>query len=164
MLYAYPILQTVEEDYKAHIQNKAILSYKSDKPAEVLMEYIAGEIEEKRKLEWLKDCIQRALEKLSNVEQLLVAVKYFGKNHPKKQPLAQWHENEKYFVWSERKYFRMQNRIIGKISGLLRIEGLTEELFKKEYETMDIFHKIHNYIQSGKDKGISSREKRWLRI
>ena len=37
-------------------------------------------------------------------------------------------------------------------------------LFKKEYETMDIFYKIHNYLQSGKDKGITSREKRWLRI
>ena len=44
VLYAYPFLETVEQDYDEHIKNKAVLSYRGDKSAEELAVYIAGEI------------------------------------------------------------------------------------------------------------------------
>ena len=49
VLYAYPILKNVGQDYQQHIQNKALLSYKSEALAERLVEYIAEEIINKRK-------------------------------------------------------------------------------------------------------------------
>ncbi|MBP3422500.1 MAG: hypothetical protein J6K86_01910, partial [Clostridia bacterium] len=44
ILYAYPLLKTVEKDYEEHIGNKALLSYDGRWTAEQTAEYIAGEI------------------------------------------------------------------------------------------------------------------------
>ena len=53
VLYAYPLLQTVEKDYADHITNKALLSYESKKSTEELAEYLAEEILRKERLIWL---------------------------------------------------------------------------------------------------------------
>ena len=44
VLYAYPLLRTVGEDYAEHIRNKALLSYDSAMTTERLAEYLAEEI------------------------------------------------------------------------------------------------------------------------
>jgi hypothetical protein len=55
VLYAYPLLEIMEEDYRIHIRNRALLSCLSTAPAEKTAEYIAGEILEKRKID-LTNC------------------------------------------------------------------------------------------------------------
>ena len=47
VLYAFPVLEEMEEEYETHIRNKAVLSYKSQLPTEELAEYIVKEIIEK---------------------------------------------------------------------------------------------------------------------
>ena len=50
VLYAYPLLATVGEDYAEHIRNKAVLSYHSSRSTENLAEYLAQEILRKNDL------------------------------------------------------------------------------------------------------------------
>lgn len=79
VLYAYPLLRTVGEDYAEHIRNKALLSYDSAMTTERLAEYLAEEILCKERLEWLKRTVEDVLSRLSDVERTLVAIRYFGK-------------------------------------------------------------------------------------
>jgi len=79
VLYAYPLLKTVGEDYAEHIKNKAVLSYNSPKSTESLAEYLAEEILRKNCLLWLKEVIERTVDKLSALDRGLVEMRYFGK-------------------------------------------------------------------------------------
>jgi hypothetical protein len=74
ILYAYPCLQTVEEDYGVSVKNKAMLSYRSQKSAEEVAISIAQDILEKRKLLWLKEKVESALQTLSDAERMLVEI------------------------------------------------------------------------------------------
>ncbi|MBR2330264.1 MAG: hypothetical protein IKA40_03365, partial [Clostridia bacterium] len=67
-LYAYPILLTVEKEYGQHIENMAVLSYRSEKSAENLIEKIADEILVRDKLLRLKGTLESVLKELSATE------------------------------------------------------------------------------------------------
>ncbi len=146
ILYAYPLFQTVGKDYEEHIRNKALLSYDSPYSAEALAEYLAGEILQMRRLEWLKAKVEEALGKLDAVERTLVAVRYFGrrkKGLPKKgtdNPLAGK-------AWTERTYFRRQRRLGEKLGGLLAQVGLTEAVYEREFASLEPFAKIAKYVE-----------------
>ena len=100
VLYAYPLLKTVGEDYAEHIRNKAVLSYNSSLKTEDLAEYLAKEILRKNNLLWLRGAIEGVLAKLDDTERALIAARYFGK---KKIPLHKAGEQE----WSDRTYFQI---------------------------------------------------------
>ncbi len=142
VLYAYPFLDTVSEDYGIHIKNKAILSYRKNEPAEIVAERIVEEIFEKRWLEWLKEKVEAVLIKLSETERTLVKLRYFRKN--KKEKLS-WQIREK---WSERTYFRMQDKLYGKLKRFFAQVGFTVEVFREHFENMDIFRKIGKFVQN----------------
>ena len=165
VLYGYPLLKTVGEDYQAHIENKAALSVRTDKPAFELAVELAGEICEKRDLEWLKACVETALDMLSDVEKTLIAVRYFGKRRKIKRSFHSASELPKTEIaaWSERKYFRFQNRLSEKVGAILNRLGLTEEVFEKKFAGTDIFEKIYRFVCEGKDQKIAQRAQRWLR-
>ena len=103
ILYGYPLLKTVGEDYEAHVRNKAVLSYYS--PAEKLAEYLAEEILEMRRLVWLKGTVEEILGRLQEEECELVSMRYFGQIKRLRSFLKKKAEEE---GWSERKYFRKQ--------------------------------------------------------
>ena len=157
VLYAYPLLKTVRQDYGVHIRNKAVLSYKHSTDAESLAEYLAGEILDMRRLEWLKGRIEFILDRLSEEERTLLSIRYFGKGKKMKGLLE---ENKK---WSERNYFRRQNRLSAKVEAMLRFCGVTEELFFNEFARIDIFKKIYSFVEEGRDKKISESERIRLR-
>ena len=165
VLYGYPLLKTVSEDYEQHIQNKAVLSVRTDKSAFELAVELAGEICEKRELEWLKACVEAALDTLTDVEKTLIAVRYFGKRRKiKKLPLADGERSKwEFAAWSERKYFRFQNRLGEKVGFLLNRLGLTQEIFENKFAKTDIFDKIYRFVCEGKDQKIAQRAQRWLR-
>lgn len=165
VLYGYPLLETVREDYQAHIENKAALSVRTDKSAFELAVDLAKEICEKRDLEWLKACVETALDMLTGVEKTLIATRYFGKRRKRKKPFTYESEGSKAEIaaWSERKYFRFQSRLSEKVGAILNRLGLTEEVFEKKFAKNDIFEKIYRFVCEGKDQKIAQKAQRWLR-
>ncbi|MBE5740643.1 MAG: hypothetical protein E7349_07350 [Clostridiales bacterium] len=144
ILYTYPLLKTVGKDYADHIRNKALLSYESAWDTERLTEYIAEEILRKERLEWLKSVVEEVLTELNDLEKSLVAIRYFGK---RKKSQTAFQGN-----MSERDYFRRQQRLAEKLNKLLSGKGVTEEVYLRDFASLDIFEKIHRFIAEGKDK------------
>lgn len=160
VLYAYPLLKNIEEDYETHIRNKALLSYDSNWATERLAEYLAEEILHKNKLLWLRKVIETALDKLSGTERLLMGLRYFGKARGKK-PTGEEGVQEPY-CWSERKYFRVQNRLSQKVTGIMVALGLTKAYFDEELSELDEIKKIYRFVEMGRDREIAKDERRWL--
>ena len=161
VLYAYPVLKTVEKEYNQHISNMALLSYRSDAPAEVVAERIVGQIVEKDDLLWLKEQTEKIMEQLSELERTLLAVKFFGKERKLKRTLPK--ADGRKFPFSESKYFRMQMRLGEKMGAKLCSIGLTESEFEKRFAQMELFQLIFTYMQRRENRGLSDRERRWLK-
>ncbi len=163
VLYAYPYLKTVREDYEEHIRNRALLSYRSRLSTESLMEYLAEEILCKEKLEWLKETLEGIFERLSEEERMLIEIRYFGRrrNIKKLKELYSKGGNLK-GCWSERSYFRKQRKVSEKVDAMLRYAGLTKERYEEEYAKIDILEKVQRFVEAGKDKKICLNERQWL--
>lgn len=157
MLYAYPLLKTVGEDYEKHILNRAVLSGGSSISAERLAEYLAAEILDMRRLEWLKGKIESVVQRLDEPEQTLLSIRYFGKTKRLKALIKQSAK------MSERNYFRRQKRLSEKVGAMLYMQGVTEDVFLKDFAQMDIFQKIYKFVQEGRDRKISADERRRFR-
>ncbi len=159
VLYAYPLLKTVGQDYEQHIRNKALLSYDGKWNTVRLAEYLAEEILRKDRLEWLKSIIDRVLDKLSDTERALVALRYFGKRR-KKRPCADGGtaqgQSNAFFAWSGRTYFRMQQKLSQKVGAMLTAAGVTEKVFEKELAPIEMIAKIHKFVEAGKDQSSCS--------
>ena len=156
VLYGYPTLLKAGEEYGTHIRNRAILSYKSRLGAEELAEYLAEEILRKKRLEWLRYTIEKVLDKLDEEERELVEIRYFGKRKKLGALLSQRNAAE------ARRYFRRQQRLLQKLSGMLRVAGVTEDLFVKEYAPLEEFRKIWKFVQEGKDARLYAEEERLI--
>lgn len=156
VLYGYPLLRTASETYGTHIRNRAILSYKSRLGAEALAEYLAEEILRKKRLEWLRDKVEEVLDKLTKEEKTLVEIRYFG---ARKKLSAFCPKRDSAEL---RRYFRRQQRLGQKLSGMLRVAGVTEELFLKEYAGLEEFCRIWRFVESGKDSRIFADEERFV--
>ena len=145
VLYAYPLLKTVGEDYAEHIRNKAVLSYNSSWKTEDLAEYLAKEILRKNNLLWLRNTIDGVLGKLDERERSLIAARYFGK---KKRPLHKAGEQG----CSDRTYFRQQQKVGDKVGGMLVAAGVTREFFETRLEGVELIGKIHRFVDKGEGK------------
>ena len=165
ILYAYPLLETVGKDYEEHIKNKALLSYESAMTTERLAEYIAGEILCMDKLEWLKATVDGVLDKLDEVERSLLDIRYFGKRKgirrflPLRRATAGVNGES---VWSEGKYRRKQQRLGEKLAVMLKGAGVTKAVYERDFLEVDMFRKIHNFVEKGRDKKMSVSERRWI--
>ena len=164
VLFGYPLLKTIEEDYELHIKNKAVLSHTCARSAEKMAEYLAGEILAMRSLENLKRTVEGVLDKLSTEERTLIEIRYFGRRKKmrgflKRRGLLRQEEG---MEWSETTYFRRQRAVGNKVAALLAFAGITEEKYLAEYANTDIFKKIHAFIAAGKDKKIAADERRLL--
>lgn len=137
ILYAYPFLKTVEKDYEEHITNMALLSYAPRLSVENMMEKIAKEIVEMHNLEWLKGRLEAVFRKLTESERGLLAVKYFGK---RKAP-----QSEGRGV-SERTYFRRQGKLVERVGELLALNGVTEEIYLRDFAGMELFSRIERRL------------------
>lgn len=157
VLYAFPVLEEMEEEYETHIRNKAVLSYKSQLPTEELAEYIVKEIIEKQRMQWLKRTVGGVLDRLNDLEKTLIAVRYFGKKRKwKDRPQIALFDD-----WSESKYFRTQQRLGEKVAAMLKSAGVTQALFEGWFLPTELFTCIHKYLTRAEQKGLK-REKSWL--
>ena len=164
ILYAYPLLKTVGEDYAVHIRNKAVLSYDSNLTTERLAEYLAGEIIEKNRLEWLKNTVETVIGKLTDEERTLIEIRYFGHTKKLRDFLSGQAEKRKGGErgCSQRMYFRRQSRLADKLGAMLFYAGVTQKLYEEKFKDLGIFRKIHQFVEQGKDKKISADERRFL--
>ena len=134
-----------------------MLSYDSAWDTERLTEYLAEEILRKERLQWLRSVVGEALKELTDLEKDLVAIRYFGK----KRLLQDLQKNRFGERISERDYFRRQQRLAEKLSGLLREKGVTQDVYMKDFAAVDIFQKIHRFVEEGKDRNIFLEERRF---
>ena len=165
-MYTYPKMQRMKEDYEVHIKNKAYFSYTGSLSAERLCEYIAGQILELRALERLKEIVDGLWERLSESERFLAELKYFGKQKKTTaQAIAQEDEKAKKRLnrlTSERNYFRRQQRLLKKLGALLRVSGITEEVFLKEYACIAVLRLAYRFVKAGKEKRMNKREEKFI--
>lgn len=148
----------MSKEYGTHIRNCAILSYKSRLNAEDLTVYLAEEILRKKRLEWLRDTVKGVLDKLSEEERTLTEIRYFGKRKKLKEICP------KRDSATLRKYFRRQQRLGEKISGMLRVAGVTWEIFIKEFAPLEEFRKIWEFVEGGKDARVFAEEERFVGV
>ena len=162
VLYAYPLMKNIEADYAQHIENCALLSYRSARSAEENILYIANEIIKKQNFAWLKACVERVLDKLSLVERTLIAIRYFGKERNIKRTTLGAEKESGYGQWSDSKYFRRLRRISDKVGMMLEREGVSEEIFLRDFADDELFQKIYKFVCEKKDNSLSKSERRWL--
>ena len=166
ILYTYPKLKLLEEDYGQHIENKAVLShrYKGD-PCE-LAEYIAGEILKRRKLVWLKTQLDQLFSNLSEEEYLLLSIRYFGKiSRAKKEERKDGAKIEgakellEKYHWSERSYYRKQERVLKKMVAEINRMGINKEVFEKEFLQFEFLRAVYRFLKAKMKKIDTPRER-----
>ena len=59
-------------------------------------------------------------------------------------------------------YFRRQQRLADKFGAMLFYAGVTQKVYDEQFAELDIFRKIHRFVEAGKDKKISADERRLL--
>ena len=164
VLYAYPQLQGIENGYKDHISNQAILSHDSRVATEKLMIYLMDEIQRKEKVAELKKIVKKATENLSLEEKLLLDTRYFGKADAVKRIFAAVKagiaqgEYTKVKPWTKRTYFRRQDKLLKKIAQRLTALGFTEKVFLDEYAQLDGVAEIYRYLEIRGDEFTLKKE------
>lgn len=152
VLYIYPKLAAIAEDYGEHIRNRALGSYR--RTAEREAEYLAEEILRKGAIENLKEKVDGILKKLSGEERFLLEMRYFGR---RKQVSAVGLRPR-----SERSYYRRQEKLLGKMAALFAAAGLTEEAFFREYGGFAWMMSVCRRVGAGRECAAGRREQAWL--
>ena len=150
----------MEKDYEDHIRNKALLSYDTRVNAERLVEYIAEEIICKERLEWLKSIVSEVFGKLSETEKALIAIRYFGKSKKRylagvKPRMKKGEISQKKLTFSDRTYFRMQQRLLVKVGAMLKAAGLSEERYFEWFAEMEIFKRVERALKRRLEQSVS---------
>ncbi len=161
VLYAYPVLKTIGEEYQIHISNKALLSYKSQKSAEELFEYLAREIICKQRLEWLKKLVDGVIDGLDQTEKALLYLRYFSPCKSRKKEMEKG--NEEVFSaiknWSDSTYFRRQNKLGEKMEALFYNVGFCEEIYQKDFAFIDVFQAVTRFLDGKGEEKIRKKER-----
>ena len=161
VLYAYPVLRTIGEEYQIHISNKALLSYKSQKTTEELAEYLAKEIICKQRLEWLKRLLDGILDKLDTTERALLHLRYFSPCKNRKQGIERGDASVFSTIrsWSDSTYFRRQNKLAIKMESMLESVGFSEEIYEKDFAFIDVFQAVSRFLEGKGEEKIRKKER-----
>ena len=63
-------------------------------------------------------------------------------------------------AWSERKYFRRQNKLCERLGGALDRVGITEEVYLRDFAGLAIFQKVAGFVGDGRDEKLYLKEKK----
>ena len=122
-----------------------MLSYGNGKTAEETATEIATEILCQRRFFWLKEKIRAVLSRLSEEEQALVEVRYFGK---KKSRISNvFIEKKTGKPWSERKYFRRHERLCEKLDAMIKGVGITKEIYETDFAPTELFDTVERLVE-----------------
>jgi hypothetical protein len=156
VLYTYPKLRIIQKDYEEHIQNRAILSYRYKGSVESLTEYLAQEVIRRHRLADLKNNLDKIFQNLTDEEKLLLQLRYFGKirrakNGEKENFSEVTKALKQEFVeslkWSERSYYRKQNRLLKKLVAEFNRVGLNKESFENEWLDYEFLRAVYRFLE-----------------
>lgn len=141
LLYTYPHLESIIGDIDKLVCLKAYTSFGTS--CERAAEKIIDTIDKKRRLLNLKVVLDDLILKLNDEEKWLLEHKYFRRRKFIKKYLGCTT-----VTFSERTYFRKQNRLLSKLSWLLSLKGMSEEWFLDNYSDIDWFSSFYKRIKS----------------
>ena len=99
--------------------------------------------------------LDEVVDKLDETEKKLLAIRYFGK----RKLLCEFLKNDS-AAWSERKYFRRQNKLCERLGGALDRVGITEEVYLRDFAGLAIFQKVAGFVGDGRDEKLYLKEKK----
>ena len=156
LLYLYPSFKRMTEDFGEHIKNKAYLSFECKGGTERYVEYLAGEVIKKKKMEEISFAMDELVDKLSDKEKFLLEMRYFRR---KKKLQAYMETLGEEALGSKRSYFRKQGKLFEKLCLRLKRKGLTEEEFIERYGELDGISSVMRFIRSGKEEKLKKKER-----
>ena len=143
LLYAYPKLGRVAEDIGQLVQAKARASVIGREPALACAEKLIGYNFLREQLLFVKDELEALLGCLSREERFLLEYKYFRR----KRELAAYADLR--LSYSERTYFRRQQRLARTVNAELVRRGLTEEWFFEAFSGVPFFMAALEGVREG---------------
>ena len=156
ILYVYPSMETLVEAIEVSIQNGAVLSYRSRRGALSDCERIAEDVLLQKRLLLLKEQADGFLQGLTADERFLLEYRYF-----RRKKVLQGYSFT--LPYTERSYFRRQERLLKKATAYFSVRGMTEERFLEEFKNSVCVKKIYKAIREGEELSIyPRREKRDL--
>lgn len=158
ILYVYPMMGALAEAVRTAAENKALLSYRSRSSALHDLEAVAEEIFLGERLDSLKEVLDGIVSRLSEEERFLLEYRYF-----RRKKILKRYGTE--LCYSERSYFRKQERLLRKISAKLAASGVTREYFLEAFANSGCLMKVYRAVACGGELKICARrEKRPLRF
>jgi hypothetical protein len=145
-------LGEITKDYIEHVANKAFLSCDGRISTDRLVEYLVKEILEKEKLEALEEMIGGVVNELSEREKFLLELRYF-----RRKPFLL--EGARVFrgrLGSRRSYPRKQERLLKKFGERLRLCGLSEKQFFKDYARIPCVGEVYGKLTERKTHSSTS--------
>ena len=138
LLYTYPNVQELLDQIDVLVEKKAISSMDNFKPCIDQCEEIIGLTEQKDILIEIYQTTKKILNEFSTYELDCLDYKYF------KQKSKEYYKD---FDAQSRQYFRVQNRIVARLTGLYESRGLTDEWFIKKCLNNTFFKEMLRRIE-----------------
>lgn len=143
VLYSYPHLSDLADQFDQSVERKALNSMTNYSPCIFQCEEILSLTEQKKSVLLLWLVMKKIILKLSNEEMLYLDYKYF-----KKMP-KEVYDN---FDTSSRNYFRKQVKLAEKVANLLEKEGVTDTVYQEKYLAIDFFKEMLKRVNELEEK------------
>lgn len=141
-LYLYPCIDKVNEQIDELLEKKALASMNDFSPCLTQCEKMVELGVQNAKLIDLKQRIAQALGGLSEEETALLEFKYFHCRKKEDMPSQDV---------ASRTYFRRQQRVAEKFAMLLEEEGITDEVFEREYLCIEFIRELFRRVKLKED-------------
>lgn len=133
VLYFYPSADSLTEQIDEIVERRAFYSMRDFSPCEEQCLKILALTDRKILILKLKEIVEKTLKAFTKDELLLLDYKYF-----KKMPVEAYASVD----FSERKYFRRQKNLLKRFAVYAEKEGLTDEVFERDYLSIDFFREV----------------------
>lgn len=149
LLYVYPRLDKFIKDIDFLVESRAYASIDSRKNTESLANEIISLINVKDKFLDLKIVLEKIFTKFTFEETYLLEYKYFRRSEVLNSLYANYACD-----FTERTYFRKQNKVLKKFTEALISRGMSEEWFLQEYKDINFMMVTYKKICLGQDKRV----------
>ncbi len=157
LLYAYPRLEDLAEASEVAGENKAYLSFRSNRSALDDCLAVAEEFSLSEKLLHLRDQLSLVVDSLTPEEQYLLEYKYFRR----RKILASL--SDMVPTYSVRTYFRKQNELLRKVRSRLMFLGWSDRIFENEFGSYPPFVRLKKRLQKEGEGKVFRKEECPLR-
>ena len=134
LLYSVKNLNTAIRDCQKMVEYLSLSSKYSQDTCDKIATQILVVVERKQKLIILKEILKKIVGNFTCDEKKLFAKKYLGKNYT-------------FNNYSARQYYRNQNKLLKNFSHTLKIFGLDEQRFNKEYLTIPYLNSVYSMVK-----------------